>query len=181
MQSYIIQYVIISLRICKYENQNIMHTVKFVLTALVCVCVFVCHFCLYMSLFLYSSLGHWSSISFHLALSMCFLSLLQAMVETVNNLLCGRAQPAWKALSVIDQLRCATMLLDTVEMAAFMLADNLLKTDTIQENTDNIRMSISPHTLVYTTATENTCFELAGRFKALIPFIPHLYWILESD
>ncbi|GAA6072542.1 adhesion G protein-coupled receptor L3 isoform X1 [Tachysurus ichikawai] len=61
------------------------------------------------------------------------------MVETVNNLLCERAQPAWKALSVMDQLRCATMLLDTVETAAFMLADNLLKTDTIQESTDNIQ------------------------------------------
>ncbi|KAF4071572.1 hypothetical protein AMELA_G00274890 [Ameiurus melas] len=68
---------------------------------------------------------------------------IQAMVETVNNLLCGRAQPAWKALSVMDQLRCATMLLDTVEMAAFMLADNLLKTDTIQENTDNIQLEVA--------------------------------------
>ncbi|KAM9449469.1 adhesion G protein-coupled receptor L3 isoform 1-T1 [Clarias gariepinus] len=68
---------------------------------------------------------------------------IQAMVETVNNLLCGRAQAAWKALSVMDQLRCATMLLDTVETAAFMLADNLLKTDTIQENTDNIQLEVA--------------------------------------
>lgn len=66
-------------------------------------------------------------------------SLLQAMVETVNNLLQERSQAAWRELSVAEQLRCATMLLDTVETGAFMLADNLLKTDTIQESTDNIR------------------------------------------
>lgn len=68
-----------------------------------------------------------------------FCSVLQAMVETVNNLLQVRSQAAWRELSVAEQLRCATMLLDTVETGAFMLADNLLKTDTIQESTDNIR------------------------------------------
>lgn len=31
------------------------------------------------------------------------------------------------------------MLLDTVEESAFVLADNLLKTDIVRENTDNIR------------------------------------------
>lgn len=72
-------------------------------------------------------------------LTSLFFSLLQAMVETVNNLLQERSQAAWRELSVAEQLRCATMLLDTVETGAFMLADNLLKTDTIQESTDNIR------------------------------------------
>ncbi len=72
-------------------------------------------------------------------LTSLFFSVLQAMVETVNNLLQVRSQVAWRELSVAEQLRCATMLLDTVETGAFMLADNLLKTDTIQESTDNIR------------------------------------------
>ncbi len=72
-------------------------------------------------------------------LTSLFFSVLQAMVETVNNLLQVRSQAAWRELSVAEQLRCATMLLDTVETGAFMLADNLLKTDTIQESTDNIR------------------------------------------
>lgn len=72
-------------------------------------------------------------------LTSLFFSLPQAMVETVNNLLQVRSQAAWRELSVTEQLRCATMLLDTVETGAFMLADNLLKTDTIQESTDNIR------------------------------------------
>lgn len=63
----------------------------------------------------------------------------QAMVETVNNLLQPQAQAAWRELSSGEQLRAATMLLDTVEQGAFVLADNLLKTDIVQENTDNIR------------------------------------------
>ncbi|MED6280651.1 Adhesion G protein-coupled receptor L3 [Characodon lateralis] len=66
----------------------------------------------------------------------------QAMVETVNNLLQPQAQAAWRALSTGEQLRAATMLLDTVEQGAFVLADNLLKTDIVQENTDNIRKYI---------------------------------------
>lgn len=61
------------------------------------------------------------------------------MVATVNNLLQPQAQAAWKELSTAEQLRAATMLLDTVEQGAFVLADNLLKTDIVQENTDNIR------------------------------------------
>lgn len=65
----------------------------------------------------------------------------QAMVETVNNLLQPQAQAAWRELSTGEQLRAATMLLDTVEQGAFVLADNLLKTDIVQENTENIRKS----------------------------------------
>lgn len=61
------------------------------------------------------------------------------MVATVNNLLQPQAQAAWKQLSTAEQLRAATTLLDTVEQGAFVLADNLLKTDIVQENTDNIR------------------------------------------
>uniref|UniRef100_A0A4W6G9E9 Adhesion G protein-coupled receptor L3 n=1 Tax=Lates calcarifer TaxID=8187 RepID=A0A4W6G9E9_LATCA len=56
----------------------------------------------------------------------------QAMVETVNNLLQPRAQTAWRELPTSEQLHSATLLLDTVEAGAFMLADNLLKTDTLE-------------------------------------------------
>lgn len=69
--------------------------------------------------------------------------LPQAMVETVNNLLQPRVQAAWRELPTSEQLHSATLLLDTVETGAFMLADNLLKTDTVQESTDNIRKSHS--------------------------------------
>ncbi|XP_077936734.1 adhesion G protein-coupled receptor L3 isoform X9 [Gasterosteus aculeatus] len=67
----------------------------------------------------------------------------QAMVETVNNLLQPRAQAAWRELPVSGQLHSATLLLDTVETGAFMLADNLLKTDTVQETTDNIQLEVA--------------------------------------
>lgn len=68
-----------------------------------------------------------------------WFGLPQAMVETVNNLLQPQAQAVWRELSSSEQLRAATMLLDTVEQGAFVLADNLLKTDIVQENTENIR------------------------------------------
>uniref|UniRef100_A0A8C8K300 Uncharacterized protein n=1 Tax=Oncorhynchus tshawytscha TaxID=74940 RepID=A0A8C8K300_ONCTS len=68
---------------------------------------------------------------------------LQAMVETVNNLLQPRAQAAWRQLPTGEQLRWATTLLDTVEAGAFMLADNLLKTDTVEEITDNIQLEVA--------------------------------------
>lgn len=61
------------------------------------------------------------------------------MVETVNNLLQPGAHAAWRELPTSEQLHSATLLLDTVETGAFMLADNLLKTDTVQETTENIR------------------------------------------
>nr|XP_019956078.1 PREDICTED: adhesion G protein-coupled receptor L3-like isoform X6 [Paralichthys olivaceus] len=67
----------------------------------------------------------------------------QAMVETVNNLLQPRAQSAWRELPTTEQLHSATLLLDTVETGAFMLADNLLKTDTVQETTDNIQLEVA--------------------------------------
>lgn len=79
-----------------------------------------------------------ATLSF-LYMTAAFLLLPQAMVETVNNLLQPRAQAAWRELPTSEQQHSATLLLDTVETGAFMLADNLLKTDTVQETTDNIR------------------------------------------
>uniref|UniRef100_A0A8C6XNS4 Adhesion G protein-coupled receptor L3 n=1 Tax=Naja naja TaxID=35670 RepID=A0A8C6XNS4_NAJNA len=69
--------------------------------------------------------------------------LSQAMVETVNNLLQPQALNAWRDLPARDQLRAATMLLDTVEESAFVLADNLLKTDIVRESTDNIQLEVA--------------------------------------
>ncbi|XP_059374524.1 adhesion G protein-coupled receptor L3-like isoform X31 [Carassius carassius] len=70
-------------------------------------------------------------------------SLNKAMVETVNNLLQPQARTAWMELSSADQLHAATTLLDTVEQGAFVLADNLLKTDVVQENTENIQLEVA--------------------------------------
>ncbi|XP_077598691.1 adhesion G protein-coupled receptor L3-like isoform X4 [Stigmatopora nigra] len=68
---------------------------------------------------------------------------VQAMVETVNNLLQPQARAAWRELSTGEQLRAATTLLDTVEQGAFVLADNLLKTDIVQENAENIQLEVA--------------------------------------
>ncbi|XP_069776278.1 adhesion G protein-coupled receptor L3-like isoform X3 [Narcine bancroftii] len=70
-------------------------------------------------------------------------SLNKAMVETVNNLLQPQALEAWKDLMTNDQLQAATMLLDTVEQGAFVLADNLLKTDIVRENKENILLEVA--------------------------------------
>lgn len=56
----------------------------------------------------------------------------------MNNLLQPQALNAWRDLNASEQQRAATKLLDTVEDSAFVLADNLLKTDIVRENTDNI-------------------------------------------
>ncbi|KFV59440.1 Latrophilin-3, partial [Gavia stellata] len=68
---------------------------------------------------------------------------VQAMVETVNNLLQPQALNAWRDLNASEQQRAATKLLDTVEDSAFVLADNLLKTDIVRENTDNIQLEVA--------------------------------------
>ncbi|GAB1289765.1 Adhesion G protein-coupled receptor L3 [Apodemus speciosus] len=93
-------------------------------------------------------------------------SLNKAMVETVNNLLQPQALNAWRDLTTSDQLRAATMLLDTVEESAFVLADNLLKTDIVRENTDNIpRREIRVAFVLYNNlgpylSTENASMKL---------------------
>lgn len=90
---------------------------------------------------LLGSMYTWISDSYSgpLETSAFLFVLSQAMVETVNNLLQPQALNAWRDLTTSDQLRAATMLLDTVEESAFVLADNLLKTDIVREHTDNIR------------------------------------------
>uniref|UniRef100_A0A8C2Q8F9 Adhesion G protein-coupled receptor L3 n=1 Tax=Cyprinus carpio TaxID=7962 RepID=A0A8C2Q8F9_CYPCA len=63
--------------------------------------------------------------------------------RSLNKLSACFCQTAWMELSSGDQLRAATMLLDTVEQGAFVLADNLLKTDVVQENTENIQLEVA--------------------------------------
>uniref|UniRef100_A0A8B9TG40 Adhesion G protein-coupled receptor L3 n=1 Tax=Anas platyrhynchos TaxID=8839 RepID=A0A8B9TG40_ANAPL len=64
-------------------------------------------------------------------------------LNKVNNLLQPQALNAWRDLNASEQQRAATKLLDTVEDSAFVLADNLLKTDIVRENTDNIQLEVA--------------------------------------
>ncbi|KAJ8262306.1 hypothetical protein GJAV_G00164980 [Gymnothorax javanicus] len=70
-------------------------------------------------------------------------SLSKAMLETANNLLQPQAHAAWSKLNTVDQLRAATMLLDTVEEGAFVMAENLLNTDIVRTDIDNIQMEVA--------------------------------------
>ena len=50
---------------------------------------------------------------------------LQAVVETVDNLLRPEALESWKDMNATEQVHTATMLLDVLEEGAFLLADNV--------------------------------------------------------
>lgn len=50
---------------------------------------------------------------------------VQAVVETVDNLLRPEALESWKDMNATEQVHTATMLLDVLEEGAFLLADNV--------------------------------------------------------
>lgn len=50
---------------------------------------------------------------------------MQAVVETVDNLLRPEALESWKDMNTTEQVHTATMLLDVLEEGAFLLADNV--------------------------------------------------------
>lgn len=50
---------------------------------------------------------------------------VQAVVQTVDNLLGREALVSWADMSYVDQSRSASLLLDAVEKGAFLLANNL--------------------------------------------------------
>lgn len=53
------------------------------------------------------------------------LSLRQAVVQIVDNLLGPEALVSWADMSSVDQSHSASLLLDAVEKGAFLLANNL--------------------------------------------------------
>lgn len=57
--------------------------------------------------------------------SQCHPSPVQAVVETVDNLLRPEALESWKDMNATEQVHTATMLLDVLEEGAFLLADNV--------------------------------------------------------
>lgn len=51
--------------------------------------------------------------------------LLQAVVQTVDNLLRPEALDSWQDMNSTEQAHTATMLLDVLEKGAFLLANNM--------------------------------------------------------
>lgn len=73
---------------------------------------------------------------------------MQAIVDTVDNLLRPEALESWKDMNSSEQAHAATMLLDTLEEGAFVLADNLLEPTRVSMPTENIGKWISFQVLI---------------------------------
>ncbi|XP_074858938.1 adhesion G protein-coupled receptor L2 isoform X2 [Carettochelys insculpta] len=68
---------------------------------------------------------------------------LKAIVDTVDNLLRLEALESWKDMNSSEQAHAATMLLDTLEEGAFVLADNLLEPTRVSMPTENIVLEVA--------------------------------------
>lgn len=66
------------------------------------------------------------------------VSWTQAIVDTVDNLLRPEALKSWQDMNSTEQTHAATMLLDTLEEGAFVLADNLMEPAFVKVPADNI-------------------------------------------
>ncbi|XP_037020067.2 adhesion G protein-coupled receptor L2 isoform X3 [Artibeus jamaicensis] len=68
---------------------------------------------------------------------------LKAIVDTVDNLLKPEALESWKHMNSSEQAHTATMLLDTLEEGAFVLADNLVEPTRVSMPTENIVLEVA--------------------------------------
>ncbi|XP_077189334.1 adhesion G protein-coupled receptor L2 isoform X19 [Paroedura picta] len=68
---------------------------------------------------------------------------LKAIVDTVDNLLRAEALESWRDMNSSEQAHAATMLLDTLEEGAFVLADNLLEPTRVAMPTDHIVLEVA--------------------------------------
>lgn len=59
-------------------------------------------------------------------------------MDTVDNLLRTEALKSWKDMNSTEQSHAATMLLDTLEEGAFVLAENLIEPAIVKVPAENI-------------------------------------------
>ncbi|CAB1317378.1 unnamed protein product, partial [Coregonus sp. 'balchen'] len=69
-------------------------------------------------------------------------SFNKAIVDTVDNLLRPEALKSWEDMNSTEQTHAATMLLDTLEEGAFVLADNLIEPAVVKVPADNIMLDV---------------------------------------
>uniref|UniRef100_A0A667ZDS7 Si:ch1073-186i23.1 n=1 Tax=Myripristis murdjan TaxID=586833 RepID=A0A667ZDS7_9TELE len=69
-------------------------------------------------------------------------SFNKAIVDTVDNLLRPEALKSWKDMNSTEQTHAATMLLDTLEEGAFVLADNLIEPAIVKVPAENIMLDV---------------------------------------
>ncbi|XP_055498441.1 adhesion G protein-coupled receptor L2-like [Leucoraja erinacea] len=67
---------------------------------------------------------------------------IKAIVDTVDNLLRPEALQSWRDMNTTEQAHAATLLLDTLEEGAFVLADNLIEPTTVTVPTENIVLEV---------------------------------------
>ncbi|TNN28675.1 Adhesion G protein-coupled receptor L2 [Liparis tanakae] len=72
-------------------------------------------------------------------LQFCFML---AIVDTVDNLLRPEALNSWKDMNSTEQTHAATMLLDTLEEGAFVLAENLIEPAIVKVPAENIMLDV---------------------------------------
>uniref|UniRef100_A0A671S3P2 Adhesion G protein-coupled receptor L2-like n=1 Tax=Sinocyclocheilus anshuiensis TaxID=1608454 RepID=A0A671S3P2_9TELE len=65
-----------------------------------------------------------------------------AIVDTVDNLLRPEALKSWEDMNSTEQTHAATMLLDTLEEGAFVLADNLIEPAVVRVPAENIMLDV---------------------------------------
>ncbi|XP_032868172.1 adhesion G protein-coupled receptor L1 isoform X1 [Amblyraja radiata] len=68
---------------------------------------------------------------------------IEAVVQTVDNLLRPEALESWKDMNTTEQVHTATMLLDILEEGAFLLADNLKEPARVNATTQNVVLEVS--------------------------------------
>ncbi|XP_038159793.1 adhesion G protein-coupled receptor L2-like isoform X10 [Cyprinodon tularosa] len=69
-------------------------------------------------------------------------SFNKAIVDTVDNLLRPEALKSWKDMNSTEQTHAATMLLDTLEEGAFVLAENLIEPAIVKVPAENIVLDV---------------------------------------
>ncbi|XP_033993673.1 adhesion G protein-coupled receptor L2-like isoform X5 [Trematomus bernacchii] len=69
-------------------------------------------------------------------------SFNKAIVDTVDNLLRPEALESWKDMNSTEQSHAATMLLDTLEEGAFVLAENLIEPAIVKVPAENIMLDV---------------------------------------
>ncbi|XP_041126393.1 adhesion G protein-coupled receptor L2-like isoform X2 [Polyodon spathula] len=67
---------------------------------------------------------------------------MKAIVDTVDNLLRPEALKSWEDMNSTEQTHAATMLLDTLEEGAFVLADNLIEPAVVKVPAENIILDV---------------------------------------
>lgn len=84
------------------------------------------------------SVGYLAKIKQKLCTNITIPFRLQAIVDTVDNLLRPEALKSWRGMNITEQTHAATMLLDTLEEGAFVLADNLMEPAIVKVPASNI-------------------------------------------